>query len=217
MAEEGRHGQRELEQRPDEPIAGGVLQRRLGLEHAAEHRVKAIGTDELARLQRNLPKIHFAPGSSKVESKYVPDLQYIGDYLRRMNMPKFDIAIAGHANKTGKEPANVTISQARADAVAAKLKEFGVTNHNLTATGVGSAGATADGQWRKVDFAPSLVKGFNNVQDTALHEFGHMLGLDDEYVRKGDTRKNTTQLAWMRKMLGEPAYGKGKRTSTRMR
>lgn len=168
------------------------------------------GVHELTRLKRNLPKIRFAPGSAKVEAKYIPDLQYTSDYLRRMNIPKFNISVAGRASKTGKEPGNVTISQARADSVAAKLKEFGVTNHNVTPTGLGSAGAGPEGKWRKVDFVPAVAKGFSNVQDTTLHEFGHMMGLDDEYVRKGDTRKNTTQLAWMRKMLGDPAYGKGK-------
>jgi outer membrane protein OmpA-like peptidoglycan-associated protein len=166
--------------------------------------------DEVARLTRNLPKIHFAPGSSTVDAKYIPDLQYIGDYLRRMNNPKFDISIVGMANKTGKEPANIKISQARADAVAAKLKEFGVTNHNITTKGVGSAGATADGKFRKVDFVPSVVKGFKNIADTTLHEFGHMLGLDDEYVYSA-TAKQTDQWKgkWIQKMLGNPAYGKG--------
>ncbi|MEX0782763.1 MAG: OmpA family protein [Dehalococcoidia bacterium] len=173
---------------------------------------KQTAPHEIKRLKRNLPKIHFAPGSAEVDPKYIPDLQYVSDYLRQMSAPKFNLAILGHASRTGKEPANVTISQARADAVAAKLKEFGVTNHNVTTKGMGSAGASAQGRWRKVSFSPTVDKGFKNIQDTTLHEFGHMLGLDDEYVRSGDKRKQTTQHTgqWMQKMLGDEAYGKGK-------
>lgn len=169
-----------------------------------------VGKGELARLQRNLPKIRFANASTAIDAKYIPDLKFIGDYLRGMNVPKFNLMVVGRANKTGNEDANMKFSQARAQAVADKLKEFGVTNHVITVQGVGSAGATADGSWRKAEIVPTLDKGFKNVQDTTLHEFGHMLGLDDEYVRDDDKRKHTTQQKWMRKMLAEPGYGKGK-------
>ena len=89
-----------------------------------------------------------------------------------------------------------------------KLKAFGVTNHKLSATGVGSTGATAAGSWRKVDFGIGVDKGFSNVQDTTLHEFGHMMGLDDEYVT-GRAIQLKHQRKFVRKMLGDKAYGKG--------
>lgn len=168
------------------------------------------GTDEIKRLQRNLPKIHFANSSMAIEPKYLPDLQYVADYLKQMNRPKFNITAVGHANKTGKEADNIKYSAQRAQIVMNKLKAFGATNHALSATGVGSTGATASGAWRKVDFSISVDKSFSNVQDTTVHEFGHMLGLDDEYVRKADTRTHTTQKAFMAKMLGHAEYGKGK-------
>jgi hypothetical protein len=168
------------------------------------------GSDEIKRLKRNLPKIHFANESMAIEEKYIPDLQYVADYLRQMNRPKFNINVVGHANKTGNEANNVKYSAQRAQIVMNKLKALGVKNHALSSTGVGSTGATADGSWRKVDFAITVDKSFSNVQNTTLHEFGHMLGLDDEYVRKKDTRTHTTQKAFMAKMLGEETYGKGK-------
>jgi outer membrane protein OmpA-like peptidoglycan-associated protein len=173
--------------------------------------VKAIGIDELTRLQPNLPKVHFAAGSAKIPAKYTPDFQFIADYLKRMNRPKFVLDVVGRANKTGDEPDNLKYSTARAQAVADKLKSMGVNNHTINVKGVGSTGATKDGAWRKTDIIPQLDKGFNNVQDTTLHEFGHMLGLDDEYVRAGDTRKFTMlhKQKEMQKMLGDKGYGKG--------
>lgn len=171
----------------------------------------SIGKEEVVRLQRNLPKIRFASGSAAIDPKYIPDLQFVADYLRRMNRPKFIIGVVGHANKTGKEPENIKFSNMRAQAVMNKLKAFGVNNHTLTASGVGSTGATPDGSWRKVDFAISVDKSFSNVQDVDMHEFGHMLGLDDEYDR-GDARTHTTQhkMKVLQKMLGSKGYGKGK-------
>lgn len=169
---------------------------------------KQTGPDEITRLQRNLPKIRFANNSTDIEPKYVPDLRYVSDYLKRMNTPRFEIDIIGRANKTGPEPPNVAMSVKRAQAVQDRMKAFGVTNHGLTHKGVGSAGATADGSWRKVDFDIKVDKSFSNIQDTTLHEFGHMLGLDDEYVTTRAIQLQH-QRNFVRKMLGTEDYGKG--------
>lgn len=171
---------------------------------------KVIGAGEKARLERNLPKIHFATASAQIPARYLPDLQYIADYLKRMNRPKFEIDVVGHASKTGDEAENMKYSEARAQAVADKLKSLGVTNHKITYGGIGSIGATASGAWRKVDFYVEVDKSFSNVQDVELHEFGHMLGLDDEYTRADETRGYTTQKELLVKMLGSEEYGAGK-------
>lgn len=168
---------------------------------------KNTATDEVTRLQRNLPKIHFGNGSSKIDAKYLGDLHYVADYLARMSRPKFDIVVVGRANKSGPEPDNLKISSVRATNTMDKLKALGVTNHGLKARGDGSAGATADGSWRKVDFEISTDPAFSNVQDTTLHEFGHMIGLDDEY-QAGRAIQLKHQRQFMRKMLGNEAYGK---------
>ena len=171
---------------------------------------KLMGQHEVLRLKRNLPKIRFGNTATAIPAKYVPDLQYVSDYLKRMNRPKFTLQVIGHANKTGIEKNNLKYSKIRAQTVADKLKAFGVSNHTIKTSGVGSAGASPDGKWRKVDIVPSIDPAFTNVQDTTLHEFGHMLGLDDEYVRKGDTRTHTMlhKQKEMQKMLGNKAYGK---------
>ena len=166
------------------------------------------GTDEVARLKRNLPKIRFSQNSAIVEPQYIPDLQFVADYLKRMNRPKFTIDIVGHASKTGKELSNEVVSKRRAENVHSRLKGFGLTNHVLTQRGVGSTGATRDGTWRKVDFGVTVDPGFSNVQDTTLHEFGHMLGLDDEYVTTRAIQLKH-QRNFVRKMLGDKSYGAG--------
>ncbi len=169
---------------------------------------KQTGPDEAARLQRNLPKIRFANGSAAIDAKYQPDLQFVADYLRRMNQPKFTIVVVGRANKVGSEAGNQAISAKRAQAVRNELARLGVTNHTLQHKGAGTTGATADGSWRKVDFAVGVSKSFTNIQDTSLHEFGHMLGLDDEYVTTRAIQLQH-QRNFMQKMLGTAAYGKG--------
>lgn len=170
----------------------------------------ATAKGEIARVERNLPKIRFANNSAKLDSKYHKDLEFVAHYLKRMNTPKFNIIVVGHANKTGDMTINSPLSILRAQAVEAKLKAYGLTNHVLSSTGVGSVGATADGKWRKVDFQVSVPKGWQNVQDVTLHEFGHMLGLDDEYKyppdpKTGaiDTRKKASHYGLVKKMFGK--------------
>lgn len=167
------------------------------------------GTEELARVQKNLPKIRFGVNSAAVDPKYLADLQFVADYLRQINTPKFQLDVIGFANKTGDPAQNMKLSQSRAETVAAKLKGFGLTNHGVTPAGQGDTAATADGAWRKVEIVPSLPKGFTNMQDVTLHEFGHMLGLDDEYQytdntgKITDTRKLSTHHDLVSKMYGK--------------
>ncbi len=178
-----------------------------------------VAKSEKARLVRNLPKIRFANGSAKVDSKYMKDLQFVGTYLKRMNNPKFKLSIIGRANATGDPKQNMLVSIARAKAVEDKLKSFGASNHTIVATGAGSAGAGRAGSWRKADIIPEVPKGYQNMQDVTLHEFGHMIGLDDEYKRPTekkkdpvtgkmkttfvDKRKFTTDYPLVKKMLGD--------------
>jgi len=140
------------------------------------------GQGELARIKRINPSpILFGNNSVNVPATDQPKLDFLATYLKRINNPKFDIDIIGHASATGNDAYNKKISQARAQAVETALKSAGLTNHNLKTSGVGQTGATADAQWRKVDITPNLPAGWQNVQDVTPHEFGHMVGLGDEY------------------------------------
>lgn len=101
------------------------------------------------------------------------------------------IDITGHADTTGGgtpagDARNVEISQQRAQAVADYLRETRVSGNNLinaaariqTTSGTGSTGETDAASSRRVDIV--FAGGFG--QNVAAHEFGHMLGLDDQYA-----------------------------------
>lgn len=101
------------------------------------------------------------------------------------------IDIVGHADTVGGGTAagdarNQKVSEQRAQAVTDYLKATRVGGNNLvnatarvkTTTGVGSAGGGKDARSRRVDIRIAGGGG----QNIAAHEFGHMLGLDDQYV-----------------------------------
>ena len=101
------------------------------------------------------------------------------------------IDITGHADTVGASTAagearNQRISEQRAQAVADYLKATRVGGYNLvnaaarvkTTTGTGSAGESGAASSRRVD----IVMAGGAGQNQAAHEFGHMLGLQDEYA-----------------------------------
>ncbi|HEY9600589.1 MAG TPA: OmpA family protein [Allocoleopsis sp.] len=139
--------------------------------------------NELRRVKKILPRIRFDNNSAAIDAKYQPGLQFLADYLKRINNPQFKIDIVGHASATGDAAKNQLLSDQRAKAVEAALTGAGlIAPHQLSSKGVGQKGAAASSSWRKVDMTPSvLVKGWQNIQDVTVHEFGHMIGLDDEY------------------------------------
>ena len=138
---------------------------------------------ELTRVRRNTPTpLLFANNSTDVPGGELGKLQFLGTYLSRINNPKFDIKIDGYASKTGDSAKNQTLSQNRADNVANVLRGAGVAQHNLVVNAHGDSGSTADVGWRKVEIASDIPVGWQNFQDVTAHEFGHMLGLDDEYA-----------------------------------
>src|SRR5262249_37191352 len=58
--------------------------------------------------------------------------------------PRVRVMVAGHTDNAGSEPANLALSQARADAVAAKLEAHGVASDRVHAEGYGSRRPVAD-------------------------------------------------------------------------
>ena len=91
------------------------------------------------------------------------------------------IQMIGRASSPGSDGHNAELAQARIDAVTAYLQSQGyngVTYGRLQTDNKGEMGATEDPEWRRVD----LIYGSGEVQNTLAHEFGHVLGLGDEYV-----------------------------------
>ena len=90
------------------------------------------------------------------------------------------IKVIGRASATGDPARNQTLSEQRARAVASYLQANGLTGSidRVTEVGAGTEGATEDAEWRRVD----IIVGSGEAQNTAAHEFGHMIGLGDEYA-----------------------------------
>jgi outer membrane protein OmpA-like peptidoglycan-associated protein len=146
----------------------------------------ATAKGELTRVRRNTPTpILFGNNSFDVPADAQGKLQFLGTYLSRINNPKFEINIVGHASATGTEKHNKALSAKRADKVAAVLQAAGAGHHKISASGVGMAGADKSDQWRKVEISSDVPAGWQNIQDVTAHEFGHMLGLGDEYFMAG--------------------------------
>jgi outer membrane protein OmpA-like peptidoglycan-associated protein len=141
---------------------------------------------ELTRVNRNTPTpILFENNKTDIPAADRDKLQFLGTYLSRIQNPKFEINIVGHASKTGDAAKNQTLSEQRAQAVAGVLTGAGAGHHKITPSGVGQTGADATDQWRKVEIASVIPAGWQNMQDVTAHEFGHMLGLGDEYATTG--------------------------------
>lgn len=90
------------------------------------------------------------------------------------------IEITGHASSTGAADYNQTLSEKRAKNVEDYLKSNGLTGdvNRTTQSATGEEGATGDAHWRRVD----IQVGSGENQVVAAHEFGHMIGLQDEYA-----------------------------------
>ena len=107
--------------------------------------------------------------------------QYITTYKSAAGNDGQPIEIVGRASSTGQAAYNQTLSEQRAAAVENFLVSGGISATNAqrtTDSGSGADGASSEAEWRRVD----LTVGDGQAQNVAAHEFGHMLGLDDEYA-----------------------------------
>lgn len=99
-------------------------------------------------------KLNFETGSSMITPESMPQIRNIAAILKAF--PNASIKIGGYTDKTGNEPANLKLSQSRADAVVAELRNNGISSAQLAgAEGYGSkyakAGANASDEERKMD------------------------------------------------------------------
>lgn len=136
--------------------------------------------------------------------------------------PLIPIDLFGNASAEGTSTRNLQLSLERAEAVEHFLDGEGVLQPKA-ALGFGATGAPNDAANRSVDI--SIDNGFENTYSSnrysvAEHEFGHMLGLPDEYSnfttgRGGDWQQGFVNLA-NRAGVPLPASGFGVITSSQM-
>lgn len=127
--------------------------------------------------------VFFDQGKSDVSAADVADLQKFGATLGAPDIPPFPVVITGHASAEGEEEKNMRLSEARARNVSNEIVKGGAKT-TPTSVGKGEEGATEDPTWRMVEID---VKDFKSKQTTVKHEFGHILGLGDEYPTKDTT------------------------------
>lgn len=92
---------------------------------------------KIETIQREMPKITFAPSSSDIEPGGLETVTQIAEVLRDCSTTRFEIA--GHTDSQGRESMNLNLSQARADAVLNAIMSERVLTSNLRATGYGEA------------------------------------------------------------------------------
>jgi outer membrane protein OmpA-like peptidoglycan-associated protein len=90
------------------------------------------------------------------------------------------IRLVGHASSDGDADYNQRLAGRRAANVEAGLRGLGIVGdiNRITDSSEGETGATTDAAWRRVD----IIIGNGEAQTVGAHEFGHIIGLDDEYA-----------------------------------
>jgi len=137
----------------------------------------------------NPSPILFALGSYKVTSNELGPLRAFAETMAQPAMPDFQIMVIGHTSSDGSDSDNQLLSEKRARAVSGELVRGGVKSPPIVGA-VGERGATEDAGWRRVDI---IVGELTAMQTTILHEFGHVIGLGDEYPTPDGGRRDVGQ------------------------
>ena len=87
--------------------------------------------------------INFESGSAYISPTSAAIIEGLGERLTACT--GMSVGVGGHTDATGTDEINMTVSQARADAVAEALSEQGVAAARITATGFGSSQPLVDG------------------------------------------------------------------------
>ncbi|MCJ7626635.1 MAG: OmpA family protein [Anaerolineaceae bacterium] len=184
------HCQSEIYKTPDRNVFGAHVHP--GTASATDQQLD-MGSGQVTAPTRFLnQRVWFDPGSSALNADSSARLRkFIISFQAPAGETGTTIDITGRSSSTGERTErgrrrNQQLSEERARAVETFLKTTVVEGRNMEninwrvhgVVGEGSVGATEDDEWCRADIAVAGGEG----QNTAAHEFGHMIGLGDEYA-----------------------------------
>jgi outer membrane protein OmpA-like peptidoglycan-associated protein len=185
------HSKADIYKTPDEDVFGANVDP--GTAASGTDQKLELGSGQVVAQSHLLTQEVFFPNdSSTLGSRAKEKLKrWIISFQATPGTTGNSIAITGHANTKGEktevgQERNLQLSFDRAKAVETFLKTISVEGSLLRnaetringIAGVGAGGAGEGPEWRKVE----IVVGSGQGQNIAAHEFGHMLGLFDEYA-----------------------------------
>ena len=175
----------------------------------ANFRSRDVARSERQRLERAIAAATASPVLFSKDSAVIPPadqtrLHTLAAAMKAKNPsdPAIPITINGFASSEGTLARNEKLAEDRANAVADALLAEGVPQP-LVIVGSGPVGAPDDAANRKVDIVPSTTfesSYTDNRFAPGEHEFGHAIGLPDEYKnitagKLGDKQTAFTNLA----------------------
>lgn len=172
----------------------------------ANRRSQDVARSERQRLERAIASataspVQFGPNSASIQSPFDGRLRALATAMKAKNPsdPAIPIILSGFASAEGPLGRNERLSRERAEAVADVLRRAAVPQP-LIIDPRGPVGAPNDAANRKVELVPD--SGFEssysgNRFSPAAHEFGHAIGLPDEYRNSTTGQLGTKQQAFV--------------------
>ena len=187
-----------------------------------------VARSERQRLERAIATVTASPvlfshNSTVLQPPHVAKLRILAEAMKAKNPsdPAIPIVFRGYASAEGSRAHNQSLSRERAEAVANELQAAGVPQP-LVVSPQGPVGVPNDAANRKVEIVPST--SFENTYtanrySVGEHEFGHALGLPDEYRNWTSGSRGALQTSYenLARAAGvEPPDQWGDRTASQM-
>ncbi len=135
--------------------------------------------------------IRFPQNVSEPSAADKTALRTFGATLGAPDIAPFPVTLTGHSSSEGATDLNFKLSEDRTRKVSDEIVAGGATRQPQNVP-LGEAGAGPTADWRRVDIA---VGAFEADQTSAVHEFGHMFGLNDQYpTQDGGSRDVGTRV-----------------------
>lgn len=191
---------------------------------------QAVARTERQRLERAIGSASASPvlfeqGNSEVNAADTARLRALATVIKHKapSDPVIPIRIDGYASAEGQGAFNQRLSENRATAVRDILQAAGVPQP-LVPSARGPIGAPGDAANRKVELHPDTAfetRYSGNTFSPAAHEFGHAIGLPDEYANHltgnlGQKQTDFIDLANAASVRPPDRWGQGDRTASVM-